>query len=35
MKELLDLLKHNECQHVYQMSGEDHRDALKKIDGGN
>ena len=35
MKELLDLLKHNECQHVYQMSGEDHRDALRKIDRGN
>jgi len=35
MEELLDLLKHNECQHVYQMNGEDHRDALNKIDRGN
>jgi hypothetical protein len=35
MKELLDLLKHNECQHVYQMSGEYHRDAFKKIDRGD
>jgi hypothetical protein len=35
MKELLDLLKHKKCQHVYHVSGEDHRDALKKINKGN
>ena len=35
MKELLDLLKHNEFKHEYQMHGEDHRDAWKRIDKEN
>jgi hypothetical protein len=35
MKELMDLLRHNEREHVYHVYGEDHRDALKKIDKAN
>jgi len=35
MKELSDLLKHNEFKHEYQMHGEDHRDAWKRIDKEN